>query len=611
MNHALTHVHDSSRGSSCPIARAGTCALAATAVSLVLVSLHGRLTFAQTPKEGPSINRDASPTKLPNQDFFRAMERNLKSHDVRLIALARSVLDDPAVSATLEDELDRLRFDMARAEGAYQSATLKREIAEIALREYVEGSFPQELAVAEGELNIAQAALAQAKDMAAQARDHLEKLTAGLQEKRASFVLEQAESKKKVLVEYTKSQHTKGIESQLEGARSDERNKKAQWELLKSRIEKMQKAAASPPRRIDAEKRILALLDRAVLIEEQAQAKLQRLRKRHQPDDAASKEICEMIDELGAIIDEAEAAKSADDLARLKAQLQSEAPSARINRPSATPQRRAFIREIHRSLKANDDRLSALAKQRLEVRADGRYGGDDLVNMRIEQKSAEAAYENAKLSREVAEIAVIEYKEGILVQGQATLDGEIKLAERDLGRARDIAEHAVKIGAADVDMLTTRLEEKGKALLLEVAQRKKKELLQYTAPRRIKEIESEVVQARSDEEAKRRQSERLKSRIRKIEHALATGGQPARDEERSRVLLSRAISLEEQVRAKLDEFIKQANSNDALQSEIRKLANELEATVDEAVALKAAADFAAISKRIREAAVRERAAVSK
>ena len=62
---------------------------------------------------------------------------------------------------------------------------------------------------------------------------------------------------------------------------------------------------------------------------------------------------------------------------------------------------------------------------------------DQLVNQKITTKSAEANHENAKLTREVAEIAVIEYEEGIFKQDLATVEGEIKLAESDLSRSED------------------------------------------------------------------------------------------------------------------------------------------------------------------------------
>ena len=62
---------------------------------------------------------------------------------------------------------------------------------------------------------------------------------------------------------------------------------------------------------------------------------------------------------------------------------------------------------------------------------------DQLVNQKITTKSAEANHENAKLTREVAEIAVVEYEEGIFKQDFATVEGEIKLAESDLSRSED------------------------------------------------------------------------------------------------------------------------------------------------------------------------------
>ena len=51
--------------------------------------------------------------------------------------------------------------------------------------------------------------------------------------------------------------------------------------------------------------------------------------------------------------------------------------------------------------------------------------------------SAEAEYENAKLTRKVAEIAVVEYTEGIYRQDKATLEGGLKLAESDVPRAEE------------------------------------------------------------------------------------------------------------------------------------------------------------------------------
>jgi RND family efflux transporter MFP subunit len=62
---------------------------------------------------------------------------------------------------------------------------------------------------------------------------------------------------------------------------------------------------------------------------------------------------------------------------------------------------------------------------------------DTLTNQEIAIQGAEAAYQNAKLTRETAEIAVKEYEEGIYLQDRATVQGEIKLAESALQKAKD------------------------------------------------------------------------------------------------------------------------------------------------------------------------------
>ncbi|MHB1561875.1 MAG: efflux RND transporter periplasmic adaptor subunit, partial [Isosphaeraceae bacterium] len=59
---------------------------------------------------------------------------------------------------------------------------------------------------------------------------------------------------------------------------------------------------------------------------------------------------------------------------------------------------------------------------------------DQLVNQKITTKSTEANFLNAKLTREVAEIAVKEYVEGVYVQELNSIESDIKLAESDLLR---------------------------------------------------------------------------------------------------------------------------------------------------------------------------------
>ena len=92
-------------------------------------------------------------------------------------------------------------------------------------------------------------------------------------------------------------------------------------------------------------------------------------------------------------------------------------------------------------LKVCDERIAALAAPVLaEIK--GHDNRDELTNQMIAEKSADANFKNATLAREIAEIAVIEYVEGIAKQDEATIEGEIKLAESELARAKDGIEFA-------------------------------------------------------------------------------------------------------------------------------------------------------------------------
>jgi HlyD family secretion protein len=150
---------------------------------------------------------------------------------------------------------------------------------------------------------------------------------------------------------------------------------------------------------------------------------------------------------------------------------------------------------------------------------------DQLVNQQITTKSSAAAYENAKLTREVAEIAVKEYVEGIYVQDMQTVEGEIKLAESDLSRSEDRLDWARRMfDKGYVSLATKNSEEltlKKARFALEQAQSKKKVLTEYTKPKTIKELQSEVEKTRSDELAKKATMELENTKEKKLEKQIA------------------------------------------------------------------------------------------
>ena len=150
---------------------------------------------------------------------------------------------------------------------------------------------------------------------------------------------------------------------------------------------------------------------------------------------------------------------------------------------------------------------------------------DQLVNQKITTKSAEANYENAKLTREVAEIAVVEYDEGIYKQDLATVEGEIKLAESDLSRSEDRLDWARRMFEKGYVSMAAKISEeltlKKARFALEQAQSKKKVLVEYTKGKTIKELKSEVEKARSDELAKKATWDLEDGKEKKLEKQIA------------------------------------------------------------------------------------------
>ena len=156
----------------------------------------------------------------------------------------------------------------------------------------------------------------------------------------------------------------------------------------------------------------------------------------------------------------------------------------------------------------------------------------------IVTRKAEANYQNARLTREIAEFAVLEYAEGIFNQDLATVEGEIKLAESNLQRSKDRLDWARRMFkkgyVAKSIVVSEELALKKARFSLEQAQSKKKVLVDYTKPKTIKELKSEVEKARSDELAKKATWE-LEIARRKSSSARSPGrGQPAIRPSRSR-----------------------------------------------------------------------------
>jgi multidrug efflux pump subunit AcrA (membrane-fusion protein) len=160
---------------------------------------------------------------------------------------------------------------------------------------------------------------------------------------------------------------------------------------------------------------------------------------------------------------------------------------------------------------------------------------EQLINQTIARKQAEANYQNAKLEREVAEIAVAEYEQGIYPADQKTLRDQIATAQsavpkavarrERIQRARqrlEAAKTAGRLGATlediiselDIDDVLKAAEEAvgREKKSVELARIRLESLEKFTYPKMLKELKSAVEKARADELAKQAawESEKVK-----------------------------------------------------------------------------------------------------
>ena len=163
----------------------------------------------------------------------------------------------------------------------------------------------------------------------------------------------------------------------------------------------------------------------------------------------------------------------------------------------------------------------AVTKGELVCELDSSALQDNLKNQKIATLGAEAAFENAKLTREVAEIAVVEYVEGIYKQEFETVQGEIALADAERKRAEDRivwSDRMYEKGyVSKAQNIADKVSLQQKVFAFEQAQTKKAVLEKYTRDKTIKELQSEVEKAKSDELAKQQTWELEKDKEAKLE----------------------------------------------------------------------------------------------
>ncbi len=150
-------------------------------------------------------------------------------------------------SAGLRDQLVNQEITTKRAEADLEQAKKTLEVAEISVKEYLEGTFPELQQNAEGAIALAKSELARAEERLKWSDRMLEigyvtqqqNYSDQLALQKAEFSLREAETKLKVLEKYTKDKQVKELQAAVEKARSDMLAKQSAYELEKTKEQKL------------------------------------------------------------------------------------------------------------------------------------------------------------------------------------------------------------------------------------------------------------------------------------------------------------------------------------------------------------------------------------
>lgn len=140
---------------------------------------------------------------------------------------------------------------------------------------------------------------------------------------------------------------------------------------------------------------------------------------------------------------------------------------------------------------------------------------DRLAVQEITVQSAEADVHGSRIAREVAVMALTEYKEGFFVQQLVTTQGDIKLAEANLVNGEDALEWTRRMFDKGYVSMATKVAEELKfktdQFALEQAQSRFKVLSEFTKNKTIKERTGAVETARVRELAKQAVLQQMQS----------------------------------------------------------------------------------------------------
>ncbi len=308
-------------------------------------------------------------------------------------------------------------------------------------------------------------------------------------------------------------------------------------------------------------------------------------------------------------------------------------------KPAPAASQSDFLAESHRKLKTLHERMIELANRPSGARVEPGTLADQLLNQQITTETARSAHRNATLTREVAEIAVMEYTEGVFRQDEATLKGELGLAQSNVNiqtTGIDVAKErlanalrASNGSAIDLSIVFRyadrvadfeRRERKAR-LEVEKVESRLRMLAEYTKPITVRQLQGEVAMARADELAKKAILELETAKEKRLRAAaVAAGaigtrnaprlasllGRPTRpappdDEDRTLAVLEKAIAVEEQIRIMLSQVTTEGRVAAKFQNEVGELIGRVQAIVEEAEGERSAVEIGRLKARIHQA----------
>lgn len=238
----------------------GAGALAYTGVPGVRSSLDGLFAASEVDVIRYKVTRATLPVTVVDRGTLESSSNQDAVNEVEGMTTIISILPEGTRvkkgelvceldSAALRDSLVNQEISTKRAEADLEQAKKTLLVAEIAVKEYLEGTFPQDVQSAEGAIKLAEADLVRAQERlewsnrmlaigyVTASQNQSDKLTL----QKSEFSVKEAKTKLDVLQRFTREKQVKDLLANVDKAKSDMLAKESTYSLEKSKEEKLRK----------------------------------------------------------------------------------------------------------------------------------------------------------------------------------------------------------------------------------------------------------------------------------------------------------------------------------------------------------------------------------